>query len=82
MLAQPGAGGRSARFASADRARLRVPASTANDPSVRAATQPAFGEDTQRGYDQTAFFGSVDFDIIPNVLTVTGRHALVPIPGI
>ena len=32
----------------------------------------AFGEDVQRGYDQTAFFGSVDFDVIPNVLTVSG----------
>ena len=26
----------------------------------------------QRGYKQTAFFASVDFDIIPKVLTVTG----------
>ena len=32
----------------------------------------AFGEDTQRGYNQMAFFGSVDFDIIPKVLTITG----------
>ena len=30
-----------------------------------------FGEDVHRGYDQTALFGSVDFYIIPNVLTVT-----------
>ena len=44
---------------------------TANDPSVR-SDQTAFGEDTQRGYDQTAFFGSVDFDVIPNVLTISG----------
>jgi len=48
-----------------------APGSTANDPGVRGANT-AFGEDTQRGYDQTAFFGSVDFDIIPDVLTVTG----------
>ncbi len=34
-------------------------------------TDTAFGEDTQRGYDQYAFFGSVDFDILPN-LTLTG----------
>ena len=26
----------------------------------------------QRGYKQTAFFGSVDFDLIPKVLTMTG----------
>src|SRR6185437_3664974 len=41
-----------------------APGSTMNDPSIRSATT-AFGEDTQRGYDQLAFFGSVDFDIIP-----------------
>ena len=46
------------------------PASTANDPGVR-GSQVAFGEDTQRGYDQYAFFGSLDFDILPN-LTLTG----------
>jgi len=48
-----------------------APDSTTNDPSVRGDTT-AFGEDTQRGYDQIAGFGSVDFDIIPHVLTVTG----------
>ncbi len=47
-----------------------APGSTANDPSVRDATT-AFGEDTQRGYDQWAIFGSVDFDIIPDKLTIT-----------
>jgi outer membrane receptor protein involved in Fe transport len=31
----------------------------------------AFGEETQRGYSQYAFFGSVDIDILPN-LTLTG----------
>jgi iron complex outermembrane receptor protein len=41
-----------------------------NDPSQR-GDMTAFGEDTQRGYDQYAIFASVDFDIIPNVLTVT-----------
>ena len=30
-----------------------------------------FGEDVHRGYDQKAVFGSLDFDIIPNVLTIT-----------
>jgi len=48
-----------------------APGSTANDPGIRGDTT-AFGEDTQRGYDQVAWFGSVDFDIIPNVLTITG----------
>jgi iron complex outermembrane receptor protein len=48
-----------------------APGSTANDPGLRGDTT-AFGEDTQRGYDQIAGFGSVDFDIIPHVLTVTG----------
>ena len=43
---------------------------TSNHPGIR-SDSTAFGEDTQRGYDQTAFFGSLDFDIIPKVLTVT-----------
>ena len=47
-----------------------APGSTANSPGIR-SDSTAFGEDTQRGYDQYAFFGSVDFDVIPNVLTVT-----------
>ena len=32
----------------------------------------AFGEDVKRGYRQTAAFTSLDFDIIPKVLTITG----------
>ena len=48
-----------------------APGSTTNDPSIR-SDATAFGEDTQRGYDQLAFFGSVDFDIIPHVLTISG----------
>ena len=44
--------------------------STAHDPNIR-GDNTAFGEDTQRGYDQTAFFASLDFDIIPNMLTVS-----------
>jgi outer membrane receptor protein involved in Fe transport len=48
-----------------------APDSTANDPGIR-SDSTAFGEDTQRGYDQTAFFGSFDYDIIPDVLTVSG----------
>jgi outer membrane receptor protein involved in Fe transport len=47
------------------------PASTSNDPSVR-DNNDGFGEDTQRGYDQLAFFGSADYDIIPKVLTLSG----------
>lgn len=47
------------------------PAATLNDPSIR-SDATAFGEDTQRGYNQYAFFGSVDYDIIPDTLTVTG----------
>jgi iron complex outermembrane receptor protein len=47
-----------------------IPGSTANDPSLRGDTT-AFGEDIHRGYGQTAFFGSVDFDIVPKVLTLT-----------
>ena len=46
------------------------PGTTANDPYVR-SDSTAFGEDTQRGYDQTAFFGNVDYDIIPKTLTVS-----------
>lgn len=47
-----------------------APGSTANAPGVR-SDATAFGEDTQRGYDQLAFFGSADYDIIPDTLTVT-----------
>lgn len=49
---------------------LGIPPATSNDPYPR-GDNTAFGEDTQRGYDQTAFFGSLDFDIIPKVLTAT-----------
>ncbi len=48
-----------------------APGSTANVPGIR-SDATAFGEDTQRGYDQIAAFASVDYDIIPNELTVTG----------
>jgi iron complex outermembrane recepter protein len=47
-----------------------IPPAFANDPYPR-GPMTAFGEDTKRGYDQTAFFGSLDFDIIPKVLTAT-----------
>jgi iron complex outermembrane recepter protein len=53
-----------------------VPGSFATDPSLRIDENNAFGEDAQRGYKQTAEFASVDFDLIPKVLTLTGgtRH--------
>ena len=46
------------------------PASTANQPGLR-PDMSGFGEDVQRGYTQTAAFASLDFDIIPKMLTVT-----------
>jgi iron complex outermembrane recepter protein len=47
------------------------PGSTATHPGQRGDTT-AFGEDLQRGYKQDALFTSIDFDIIPKVLTITG----------
>jgi iron complex outermembrane recepter protein len=47
------------------------PGTTASDPSVR-NDNVAFGEDVHRGYKQTAFFASFDYDLIPKVLTLTG----------
>src|ERR1700733_9625359 len=47
------------------------PGTSVNNPGVR-NDNTAFFNDVQRGYRQTAFFTSVDFDIIPKVLTVTG----------
>ena len=49
-----------------------VPGSFASDPALRENSNTAFGEDDQRGYKQRAFFTSIDFDIIPKVLTITG----------
>ncbi len=53
-----------------------MPGSFAWHPGYRTNTNTAFGEDVLRGYKQTAFFASADFDIIPKVLTVTAgaRH--------
>jgi iron complex outermembrane recepter protein len=53
-----------------------LPGAFASDPSLRVNANTAFGEDAQRGYKQTAFFASIDFDLIPKVLTLTGgtRH--------
>ena len=47
------------------------PGTTATHPGTRGDTT-AFGEDLQRGYKQDALFTSIDFDIIPKVLTLTG----------
>ena len=49
-----------------------LPGTFANDPSLRTGQNTAFGQDLQRGYKQTAAFASLDFDLIPKVLTVTG----------
>jgi iron complex outermembrane recepter protein len=43
----------------------------ASSPALRIGTNSAFGEDVHRGYKQTAFFGSLDFDLIPKTLTLT-----------
>ncbi len=47
-----------------------APDSTASDPSIR-NDNTAFGEDVHRGYKQAAAFGSIDFDLLPKVLTFT-----------
>ncbi len=47
-----------------------MPGSTASDPGIR-PDATGFGEDVKRGYTQGALFGSVDYDIIPGVLTAT-----------
>jgi outer membrane receptor protein involved in Fe transport len=52
-----------------------APGTTVENPGVR-NDNVAFFEDTHREVKQTAFFGSVDFDIIPKVLIATAgaRH--------
>ncbi len=42
-----------------------------SSPGLRVGTNSAFGEDVHRGYKQTAFFGSLDFDLVPKTLTLT-----------
>jgi iron complex outermembrane recepter protein len=49
-----------------------VPGAFASHPGLRTDSNTAFGEDVQRGYKQRAAFVSVDFDVIPKVLTITG----------
>jgi iron complex outermembrane recepter protein len=48
------------------------PAGTAAIDSSARDDNTAFGEDLRRGYKQTALFTSIDFDLIPKVLTLTG----------
>ncbi len=47
------------------------PGANVSDPGIR-DDNAGFGEDVKRGYTQLAAFGSVDVDIIPDVLTITG----------
>jgi outer membrane receptor protein involved in Fe transport len=47
-----------------------APGATTNQPGVK-GDMVGYGDDTTRGYDQTAAFVQIDFDIIPKVLTVT-----------
>jgi len=49
-----------------------APGSSVNDPAPIRNDDVAFFNDVKRGYTQTAFFTSVDFDILPKVLTLTG----------
>jgi iron complex outermembrane recepter protein len=52
-----------------------APGATVVNPGVQ-GSNTSFYQDTVRETKQTAFFASVDFDIIPKVLTITGgtRH--------
>ncbi len=47
-----------------------VPGTSVNNPGAR-GDNVSFFNDVQRGYRQTAFFTSLDFDLIPKVLTFT-----------
>ncbi|HEY6482958.1 MAG TPA: TonB-dependent receptor [Steroidobacteraceae bacterium] len=46
-------------------------AATSNNPNVRPLGD-VFFDDITRGYEQVAAFTSIDFDLIPKVLTLTG----------
>ena len=45
--------------------------SSVNNPATVRGDNVGFFNDVQRGYKQRAFFTSLDFDIVPKVLTVT-----------
>jgi len=47
-----------------------APGSSASDPTTR-NDNIAFFNDVVRGYKQAAFFTSIDFDLVPKVLTLT-----------
>src|SRR5258708_27400934 len=49
-----------------------TPVQAALDPTTR-GDNTNFGEDLQRGYKQTALFGSADFALVPKGLTGTAR---------
>jgi outer membrane receptor protein involved in Fe transport len=49
------------------------PAATLNVEGPRGPAV-AFGQDIQRGFEQYAFFGSVDFDITPNLTITAGTR--------
>ncbi len=57
------------------------PKSTASEPGIRGDTT-AFGEDLQRGYKQTAIFGSFDYDLLPEGADDNRRDALVSLQRI
>jgi len=48
-----------------------VPGSTQNNPNTR-DPDDAFFDDVTRGYNQKAAFGSIDFELIPKKLILTG----------
>ena len=48
-----------------------LPGAFATTPGLRTDANTAFGDDLQRGYKQTAFFTSIDVDLIPKVFTAT-----------
>ena len=47
------------------------PTATVNDPAPIRGDNVAFFNDVQRGYTQSAFFMSLDFDLVPHTLTLT-----------
>jgi iron complex outermembrane recepter protein len=48
-----------------------LPGSSVNDPDPIRGENVGFFNDVKRGYKQRAAFASVDFDILPKVLTIT-----------
>ncbi len=49
-----------------------VPGSAVNNPAAVRGDNVAFFNDVKRGYSQWALFTSLDFDLVPKVLTITG----------